>query len=149
MSATLLLFTLAGGGGITLGPMGYLNATVRFRPGATGRIAASWDACFVGADNLLELTQLTEMVSGELQEGATVTATFLTAAGAASVGYDDVPLTADEDTPGTYRANVPASELALVAGERYVAVVTVRTAEGVRARFTQPFEARERAGRGE
>lgn len=100
---------------------------------------------YVGNSTVLELVDLTEAITGEVQTAATVTVTLKDAAGAAVTGASwPVTLAHVVASPGTYRVLLDAAVEA-TAGERYVAEIHAE-AGGVVAHWEAPVVAKMRQG---
>ncbi len=100
---------------------------------------------YVSNSTVLELVDLAEAISGEVQTTATVTVTLKDSAGASVTGASwPVTMTHVGASPGTYRALLDAA-IEVTAGERYVAGIHAE-AGGVVAHWEAPVVAKMRQG---
>ena len=100
---------------------------------------------YTGNDTVLEVSGLKNEVSGAFLNSAAVTATLVDADGDQVAGETwPKTLVYVESSDGTYRATLPYT-MALAAGGRYVAQISVNAGSGLRASFALPCVARGRA----
>lgn len=98
---------------------------------------------YVGNQSVIELTGLTDALTGNIQQAASVRVSLMRAASEQVVGQQwPTTMHPVPGCPGSYRATLDAA-LAVVPCEQYTAVVDVDSA-GVVARWDVPVIARKR-----
>jgi hypothetical protein len=97
---------------------------------------------YVGASNVVELSGLTNAVTGAVDNAATVTVTVKDSTGASNILGDTFPkaMSYVAASSGKYRATVSAN-LAIVAGTKYRAIVDVTGSAGDKDRREIPIMA--------
>lgn len=100
---------------------------------------------YVGSSNVVELTGLTNSVTGAVDNAATVTVTVKDATGATNVAGETWPksMAYVAASAGTYRATL-SPNLAITSGTRYRAVVDVTGSNGDKDRREVPVAAKYR-----
>lgn len=108
------------------------------------RMGTNAEVIHVGNDTVVEVRGLSNEVSGDVLNSATVTCTLKDSAGNAVAGASSLAMSYVTSTDGVYRATLPYS-LSLTANARYTLHIDVNAGSGQRAHWEIPVLAKVRA----